>query len=138
MIKSRGVVLAENKKQAKIKELLIIRDEMIKNSIDSELIKNYVDEEYEKISKEFEERINKYNKKKENNVKTTIDIKKKRDKAIEFLIKNKNFLENNGASKEYIIEYVNKQYDEINNYYVKANFCTKSDNEFNDSIDFID
>jgi len=80
MIKSRGVVLAENKKQSKIKELLIIRDEMIKNSIDENLIKKYVDSEYIKISKEFEDRVNKYNQKKQNDKKSNINIKKKKKK----------------------------------------------------------
>jgi hypothetical protein len=136
MIKSRGVVLAENKKQSKIKELLIIRDEMIKNSIDENLIKKYVDSEYIKISKEFEDRVNKYNQKKQNDKKSNINIKKKKEKAIEFLLKNKFFLENNGASKEYITEYVNKQYAEINDYYNKDNFTLQTID--NDEVDFID
>jgi hypothetical protein len=136
MIKLRGVVLAENKKQSKIKELLIIRDEMIKNSIDENLIKKYVDSEYIKISKEFEDRVNKYNQKKQNDKKSNINIKKKKEKAIEFLLKNKFFLENNGASKEYITEYVNKQYAEINDYYNKDNFTLQTID--NDEVDFID
>lgn len=136
MIKSRGVVLAENKKQSKIKELLIIRDEMIKNSIDENLIKKYVDSEYIKISKEFEDRVNKYNQKKQNDKKSNVNIKKKKEKAIDFLLKNKFFLENNGASKEYITEYVNKQYAEINDYYNKDNFTLQTID--NDEVDFID
>jgi hypothetical protein len=136
MIKSRGVVLAENKKQIKIKELLIIRDEMIKNSIDENLIKKYIDGEYIKISKEFEDRVNKYNQKKQNDKKSNVNIKKKKEKAIEFLLKNKIFLENNGASKEYITDYVIKQYEEINDYYDKDNFNNSPIDD--DEVDFID
>jgi hypothetical protein len=136
MIKSRGVVLAENKKQIKIKELLIIRDEMIKNSIDENLIKKYIDGEYNKISKEFEDRVNKYNQKKQNDKKSNVNIKKKKEKAIEFLLKNKFFLENNGASKEYITDYVIKQYEEINDYYDKDNFNNSPIDDV--EVDFID
>lgn len=136
MIKSRGVILAENKKQIKIKELLIIRDEMIKNSIDENLIKKYIDGEYIKISKEFEDRVNKYNQKKQNDKKSNVNIKKKKEKAIEFLLKNKIFLENNGASKEYITDYVIKQYEEINDYYDKDNFNNSPIDD--DEVDFID
>ena len=50
----RAIVIANNKKQKQIKNILTLRDEMIKNSIDSTLIKKFMDEEYDKINKEYE------------------------------------------------------------------------------------
>ena len=68
------------------------------------------------------------------------EIKKKREKAVEFLIKNKSFLEEHGASKEYVKKYVEKQYQEINEYYDISNFnSTNSNSEIdNNQVDFID
>jgi hypothetical protein len=138
----RGIVIANNKKQAEIKNILTLRDEMVKNSIDPVLIKKFLDEQYHKITKEYDERVKKYNEKqklKEKN-KETINIKKKRDKAVDFLIKSKTFLEEHGASKEYIKKYVDKQYKEINEYYVvNLNSEPESDSDINlDDINFID
>jgi hypothetical protein len=150
----RAIVIANNKKQKQINNILTLRDEMIKNSIDSTLIKKFMDEEYEKINKEYELKIEKatgekkeikVNSNKKNNP-TSKDIKKKREKAVEFLLKNKSFLEEHGASKEYVKKYVEKQYQEINNYYNIENFKTEntdnssdSDIEFNyEDVNFID
>ena len=115
---------------------------MIKNSIDSTLIKKFMDEEYDKINKEYELKIQKYNnkdKKSNTNIESK-EIKKKREKAVEFLIKNKSFLEEHGASKEYVKKYVEKQYQEINEYYDISNFnSTNSNSEIdNNQVDFID
>jgi hypothetical protein len=135
-----AVTMANNKKQAEIKNILSLRDEMIKNSIDNDLIKQFLDDQYNKINKEYEERINKYNQKQNPQNNQIKKIKKKREKAIEFLLKNKTFLEEHGASKEYIKKYVNKQYQEINEYYDITNIQSEQEkNKVNDvSIDFID
>ena len=70
------------------------------------------------------------------------NIKKKRDKAVEFLLKNKTFLEEHGASKEYVKKYVEKQYQDINIFYDITNIKPDdldTDNDFsNDNVDFID
>ena len=109
--KSRSVIIAENKKSKQIKELLIMKDIMQNNDIDIELINEYLEEQYIIINKEYYDKINKCTKT------TSQDINKKRNDAIDFLIKNKNFLEQNGAPLEYIKKYVDKQYLEINFYY---------------------
>jgi hypothetical protein len=144
----RSIVIANNKKQNEIKNILSLRDEMIENSIDPILIKKFVDEQYEKINRNYEDKIAKHNIKKEkilqnNEITSKIkNIKKKREKAVDFLLKNKTFLEEHGASKEYIKKYVEKQYNEINEFYDTTNIKPNnldSDNEFsNDYADFID
>lgn len=141
----RSIVIANNKKQKEIKNLLSLRDEMNDNSIDSTLIKKFVDEQYEKINKEYEDKISKHNKQnlQNNEMLSKIkNIKKKREKAVEFLLKNKTFLEEHGASKEYVKKYVEKQYQDINNFYDITNIKPDNldtDNEFNnDNVDFID
>ena len=138
----RSIVIANNKKQAEIKNVLILRDEMEKNSIDPKLIKKFLDEQYDSINKKHQERISKFNEKQKSltDNKLLKDIKKKKDKAIEFLLKNKAFLEEKGASKEYIKKYVEKQYEEINEYYSIDNFMLiNQKNEIdNDLADFID
>jgi hypothetical protein len=134
----RIVTMANNKKQAEIKNILRLRDEMIKNSIDMVLIKNFLDEQYNKINKEYEERINKYNQKQNPQNNQIKQIKKKKEKAIEFLLKNKTFLEDHGASKEYVKKYVNNQYREINEYYDITNIKSIQKKDNNDLVDFID
>ena len=141
----RSIVIANNKKQKEIKNLLSLRDEMNDNSIDSTLIKKFFDEQYEKINKEYEDKISKHNKQnlQNNEMLSKIkNIKKKREKAVEFLLKNKTFLEEHGASKEYVKKYVEKQYQDINNFYDITNIKPDNldtDNEFNnDNVDFID
>ena len=142
----RAVVMANNKKQKQIQNILSLRDEMIKNSIDSTLIKKFIDEEYDKINKEYELKIKKNKEKTKKSSgdndynKNVKELKKKRDKAIEFLLKNKSFLEEHGASKEYVKKYVDKQYQEINEYYVGTNLkSNKSESDIdNEQADFID
>ena len=117
---SRIIKIATTKKNKKINELLQIRDQMINNNIDPTIIKNYVDEQYKEINVNYEKSINK-----KTNSKKVMD--KRRDEAIKFLLKNKNFLEQNNAKPEYITEYVRKQYEDINKTYV-----------LDDGINFID
>ena len=128
----RTIIIANNKKQKAIKNLLLMRDEMIKTNTDNNLIQTFVNEQYAIINKEHEERINKYNKSKTD----TKTIKLKKAKAIEFILKNKAVLEDNGVNKDYITLYVNKQYEEINEYYSKNN--EENDIVNLETINFID
>lgn len=128
----RTIIIANNKKQKAIKNILLMRDEMIKTNTDTNLIQTFVNEQYAIINKEHEERINKYNKTK-TEAKT---IKLKKAKAIEFILKNKAVLEDNGVNKDYITLYVNKQYEEINEYYSKNN--EENDTVNLETINFID
>ena len=128
----RTIIIANNKKQKAIKNLLLMRDEMIKTNTDTNLIQTFVNEQYAIINKEHEERINKYNKSKTD----TKTIKLKKAKAIEFILKNKAVLEDNGVNKDYITLYVNKQYEEINEYYSKNN--EENDIVNLETINFID
>lgn len=116
---SRIIKNANNKKNKKINELLLIRDEMMNNNIDNKIIQKYVNEQYEIINTEYQKNINK----KIDNQKL---MSKKRDDALQFLFKNKSFLEQNNANPEYIKEYVKNQYHDINKTYE------------NDNINFID
>ena len=125
----RGVILANNWKTKEIKLLNILRKEMITNKIDEQLIKEYVDEQYTLINKKYENKIKKYNDKINVDAKETKITKSERKKAIEFIIKNKKFLEENGAPIEYINNYVEKHYESINN-----RFLIKE----KENIDFID
>ena len=128
----RTIIIANNKKQKAIKNVLLMRDEMIKTNTNNDLIQTFVNEQYAIINKEHEERINKYNKTK-TEAKT---LKLKKAKAIEFILKNKAVLEDNGVNKDYITLYVNKQYEEINEYYSKNN---EEDDTVNlETINFID
>ncbi len=127
----RTIIIANNKKQKAIKNLLLMRDEMIKTNTDNNLIQIFVNEQYAIINKEHEEQINKYNKSKTD----TKTIKLKKAKAIEFILKNKAVLEDNGVNKDYITLYVNKQYEEINEFYSKNN---EEDTVNLETIDFID
>jgi hypothetical protein len=128
----RTIIIANNKKQKAIKNVLLMRDEMIKTNTDNNLIHTFVNEQYAIINKEHEERINKYNKSKTD----TKTIKLKKAKAIDFILKNKAVLEDNGVNKEYITLYVNKQYEEINEYYSKNN--EENDIVNLETINFID
>lgn len=112
----RSITMVENWKNKEIKHILELRDEMIANNIDDNLIKKYIDEQYYKINQEYETKIKKYyeKQKKLENKSVEKDVKQRRDKAVQFLLKNKNFLEENGASKEYIKKYVDIQYNMIN------------------------
>jgi hypothetical protein len=117
---SKIIKIATTKKNKKVSELLQLRDQMINNNVDHKMIKKYIDEQYEIINTEYQKSINK-----------KVDLKKnidnRRKEAVQFLLKNKSFLEQNKASPEYILEYVRKQYEDINKTYV-----------LNDGINFID
>ncbi len=135
----RSITMAENWKNKEIKHVLELRDEMILNKIDEKLIKKYVDEQYENINQEYEKKINKYNEKqKKLEIKNMEkDNKQKREKAIQFLLKNKAFLEEKGASKEYIKKYVDSQYNQINQTYM-VDLSDPYDKIDLDDVDFID
>jgi hypothetical protein len=118
--KLRGVTMADNWKKQEIKNIINLRDEMIENNIDNNLIDKYVNEEYEKINREYNEKIIKVQKK-ENLNKKHIDKKmiNKKKQAIKNLLKDKDILEQRGANPEYIKNYLEKQYTEINKNYEK-------------------
>ena len=119
----RSITMAENWKNKEIKHVLELRDEMLANNIDENLIKKYIDEQYDKINQEYETKIKKYydKQKKLENKNLEKDIKQKREKAVQFLLKNKTFLEDNGASNAYIKKYVDMQYNIINSTYILDN-----------------
>lgn len=141
--KSRTLIIADNKKALKIKQVLELRDEMIKNKIDNKLIKKYLDEEYEKINQEYEEKIKKHQenelKREEKKIKEKEKKEKKvkREKAIQFLLKNKTYLEEKGYKPEYIKKYVDKHYKELNQIYSIVPE-TKIYNIDLDQVNFID
>jgi hypothetical protein len=115
----RTITMAENWKKKEIKNTLLLRDEMIANNINDKLIKQYLEDQYNRINKEYNNKIEKYykNEKQKENRLINKNLKIKRNKAIEFLLKNKSFLEEKGVDAEYIKKYVEKQYEEINHIY---------------------
>lgn len=117
--KPRAITITENKRAQELKHVLELRDEMIANKIDEKLIKKYLDEQYSKINQEYEEKIKKYqeNELKKQTKMVDKELKIKREKAIEFLLKNKAYLEEKCYKPEYIKKYVDKQYNEINQIY---------------------
>jgi hypothetical protein len=117
---SKIIKNATTKKNKKINELLQTRDQMINNNIDNKIIKKYIDQQFEEINVDYQKNINK-----KSNPKKIMD--KRRDDAVQFLLKNKSFLEQNKVKPEYIKEYVQKQYEDINRTYV-----------LDDGINFID
>lgn len=114
--KPRALTIAENKRAREIKHVLELKEEMIANKIDEKLIKKYLDEQYNIINQLYEEKIKKYqdNELKKQTKQMEKVLKVKREKAIEFLLKNKVYLEEKGYKHEYIKNYVDKQYKEIN------------------------
>ena len=58
---SRGIVLANNWRIKEIEKLHNMKDDMRQNNIDKNLIDDYVNEEFEKINKKYDERVNNYN-----------------------------------------------------------------------------
>jgi len=135
--KSRGVTMADNWKKQEIKNIIHLRDEMIENNIDNNLIDKYVNEQYEKINREYNEKIIKVQKK-DNLNKKQIDKKiiNKKKQAIKNLLKDKDILEQRGANPEYIKNYLEKQYTEINkNYEINKDTIYNIDLE---KINFID
>jgi len=134
--KPRAIVLADNWKMKEIKLVLALRDEMVEYSIDNNLIQEYLDEEYERINSMYEERIKKYQNK-INNVKHVNVNKKKRKEAINFIIKNKEFLQEKGYDPTFIENYANKHYSIIcKKYNITSNIT--SNNITNNNISFID
>lgn len=135
--KSRALIIAENKKAQEIKHVLELRDEMLENKIDKKLIKKYVDEQYENINQVYEKKIKKHQEKELNKQTKNMEkeVKIKRKKAIEFLLKNKTYLEEKKYNPDYIKKYVEKQYSEINQIYNISNIHKNIDL---DQIDFID
>jgi hypothetical protein len=127
--KSRAHTIADNWKKREIKYVLELRDEMIANDIDKKLIDEYVEEEYEKINEQYTAKINKSSKKVIDN-KLKKEIKMKRDKAVNFLLKNKSWMETNNVDSKYIKKYVDEQYEYIDSFYKVENFVM--------NIDFID
>ena len=130
----RTIVMANNWKNKEIATVIGLRDEMVTHNIDEKLIKKYLDEEYERINTQYELRIKKYHDK----IQSGNDIKirkKSREKAIDFIIKNKMFLEDKGYNKEYIDNYVNKHYMIVNE---KYNIKKNEDIENERDIDFIE
>jgi hypothetical protein len=106
----RTIIIARNRKLKELENLEIIKKEMIDNNLDSELINKYMDEEYEKIDLVYKKKVNDYLSKYKNNeiILTNSEKKNKRDAAIDFLLKNKTFLEENGVKPEQIKKFVDK------------------------------
>ncbi len=142
--KPRSIVISDNWKQKEIQKVLSLRDEMIEHNIDKLLIKKYVDEQYNIINKKYEEKVQKYYQKQSKNNEQIEQIKqtnkKKREKAVDFLIKNKTFLEENGVNQKYIQNYVETQYNYINKTYDNTNIDTKiiNDDVNLSDVNFID
>ena len=125
----RVITMATNWRRKEINIVLGLRDEMIANNIDNTLIETYLKDEYERINIHYNNKIKKFYDKNSNKTDN-----KSRKNAITFLIKNKECLEENGASPMFIANYVKKYYDII---------CDKYDNNTNmkytnDDVDFID
>jgi hypothetical protein len=115
----RTIIIARNRKLKELEHLEIIKKEMIDNNLDMELINKYIDDEYEKIDSVYKKKVNDYLSKYKNNeiVLTNSEMKDKRKAAIEFLLKNKTFLEENGVKPEQIKKFVDREYDIINKKY---------------------
>jgi len=112
----RTIIMARNRKLKELDNLEIIRKEMIDNNLDMELINKYMDEEYEKIDSVYKKKVNDYLSKYKNNeiILTNSEMKDKRDASIDFLLKNKTFLEENGVKQEQIKKFVDREYGIIN------------------------
>ena len=120
MKKPKYVMLADKKKLYDIDDMLKIKTIMIENNISETEINNYIEEQYKKINKDYADKIKTYEKKYK-----ARELKKERKESIDFLIKNKNFLEEYKVKDEYINRYVEIQYNRINE-------------KFNDTVQFLD
>jgi hypothetical protein len=120
MKKPKYVMLADKKKLYDIDDLLKMKKIMIENNVSELEINNYVDKQYIKINKDYTDKIKKYEQKYK-----ARELKKERQDSIDFLIKNKNFLEEYNVKDEYINRYVEIQYNRINE-------------KFNDTVQFLD
>lgn len=138
MDKNRSITIAKNNRKKQIEHVLELRDEMIENKIDKKLINNFLNESYEKINKQYEDKINKISQKesKKKELSEKNELERKRKKAIEYLLKNKAILEEKGVSQEYINNYIEKQYQQINQFYlIKKEVVQEIDL---DQVNFID
>jgi len=115
----RTIVLARNKRMKELENLELIKKEMEDNNLDDELINKYMEEEFEKIDTVYKNKVNKFLLKYENNkiTLTQSEMKNKREAAIQFLLKNKTFLEENGVKPDLIKKFVDKEYKIINSQY---------------------
>lgn len=129
----RAITMANTWKQKEIAIALGLRDEMVQHNIDNKLIQEYMDEEYDRINTEHSAKIKRYYDK-INNMTSTKNNKRERTKAIEFLIKNKTFLEEKGYDTDFINNYVAKHYSVINKKYSEKNIVKNNI----DNIDNID
>ena len=129
----RALPLAKNWKEKEMRNVQCLRDEMIGAKIKTVLIEEFVSEEYNRIEAEHNRRVQKYHDKLKSpeEKKITRENNKAREKAVQFIIKNKAFLEEKGYNKEYIDKYVEKHYNFVN---MKYNNNVK----YKDTIDFID
>ena len=115
----RTIIIARNHKIKELDNLEIIRKDMIDNNLDIELINKYMDEEYEKIDNVYKKIVNNYLSKYKNNeiILTNSEMKNKRNAAIDFLLKNKTFLEENCVKLDQIKKFVDREYNIINTKY---------------------
>lgn len=116
----RTIVLAKKKKYNQFRNLELLKQEMINNNIDMNKINQYIEDEFSKIEKEYNDKVNDYiTKYQKGEIQYTMNEKKiMRSKAIEFVLKNKDVLEQKGAPKEFIDSYVNREYERINKKFV--------------------
>ena len=133
----RAITMANTWRQKEIAIALGLRDEMTQHNIESKLIQEYLDEEYNRINTEHSARIKRYYDKLNNNISIKSN-KRERTKAIEFLIKNKTFLEEKGYDTDFINNYVAKNYSVINKKYSEKNIVKNDSNNDNNVIAFID
>lgn len=115
--KCKSITVANNWKEKQIKEVIKAKEQMTELKVDPKLIDKYIESEYSRINKEYEEKMKKA---KIKNLEFVNNNKKKIE--IDFLIKNKDILEQAGYTKDYIDYYVNKQYDIINKKYANVDF----------------
>ena len=99
-----------------IEHLSLQNNDLKKNKF---LINAFKNQQLNDINEKYVEKIDKYNKKKKN------ENIKKRNEELEYIIKNKIYLESIGEDKNKINKYCNDQYNFINNKYLSV-------------IDFID
>lgn len=108
---------AYNWKQKQINEVIKTKEQMVEININPKLIDQYINSEYSRINKEYQEKLEKA---KIKNLETINNNNKKLE--IDFLIKNKLVLEEKGYNKDYIEQYVEQQYNIINNKYLNIDF----------------
>lgn len=134
---SRTLTMANNWKKKEVDKILFLRDEMVSKKIDNKLIEEFINEQYEVINQKYQNKINKHNSVNNSRKEVINTMKTKRKKAINFLLLNKQFLEDKGISAEYIQKYVDKQYEEINELYSLDNIKITNDIN-NEQVEFID